>query len=227
MQLTITRDTYLKSRPFQSSELDDRQKTAVSAGTQFDIDRYQPSPNNHINVVMNDGTSHHVFVDHVSIVGNQANNNPIEKPSASQPKTGAFKLPGFTSTFYLSDPIIPRGNFTWSEATRNGSRLPADVSIVENILGIAKVMQAVRGHLGDRAITVTSWYRPPAVNRRVGGASGSYHILGKAVDFAVAGLPPAEVYKRLDPWWGNRGGLASARGFTHIDDRGGRARWRY
>ena len=84
---------------------------------------------------------------------------------------------------------------------------------------------------GGRRIQINSWYRDPITNKAVGGASQSRHMAGDAVDFLVvegAGyLNPFDVYGRLDPWWGNRGGLASSSLFTHIDVRGYKARWHY
>jgi len=137
----------------------------------------------------------------------------------------SIKLPGFVSTFYLNQPIISGGNFTWGEATKNGTRIPTSKDIVENILAMANHMQAVRQRLGDRPIIVTSWYRDPASNRAAGGASNSYHLTGKAVDFQVPGMANPEVQRRLDAWWGDRGGMGSYPGFTHLDCRGYRSRW--
>ena len=90
---------------------------------------------------------------------------------------------------------------------------------------MARRMQEVRARLGNRTITITSWYRPPAVNRAVGGARNSTHIRGHGVDFVVAGLSPRAAQRILDPWW--PGGLGYGSSFTHLDNRGYRARWNY
>ena len=92
---------------------------------------------------------------------------------------------------------------------------------------MAEVMEDVRAKFGDRPIQVNSWYRDPATNAAVGGASASRHMQGDAVDFVVKGIPCHEVFRELDPWWRDRGGLASSSVFTHIDGRGYRARWSY
>ncbi|MEM9088555.1 MAG: D-Ala-D-Ala carboxypeptidase family metallohydrolase [Cyanobacteria bacterium P01_F01_bin.53] len=149
-------------------------------------------------------------------------------PTSSRPApTGPFRLPGFTSTFFLSEPIIPNGNFTWAEATKNGSRIPVSRSVVYGIIRIARVMEEVRSRLGDRPIRVNSWYRDPATNRAVGGSRYSRHMSGDAVDFVVIGVHSYTVYDRLNSWWGSQGGLASSSVFTHIDARGYYARWSY
>jgi hypothetical protein len=124
-----------------------------------------------------------------------------------------------------SEPIIKDGNFTWNEATRNGSRLPVDKEVTDRIILAAEKMQEIRKLLGDKPITVTSWYRPPLVNKAVRGASNSQHLLGWAVDFVHSELKPLEVYRRLDNW--HKGGLGKANTFTHIDLRRENARWDY
>ena len=57
---------------------------------------------------------------------------------------------------------------------------PAEV--VCNLNALAKnVLQPLRDYFGH-AITVTSGYRSPKVNKAVGGAKNSDHLLGKAAD---------------------------------------------
>lgn len=118
-------------------------------------------------------------------------------------------------------------NFTWEEATKGGTRLPPNQEIEQRIVRMANALEEVRSLFGDKPIAITSWYRPPSVNRSVGGAKYSRHLHGDAVDFTVQGVAPLEVYARLDPWWGNRGGLGKHCAFTHIDLRGNKARWDY
>ncbi|MEL6903169.1 MAG: D-Ala-D-Ala carboxypeptidase family metallohydrolase [Cyanobacteria bacterium J06606_4] len=152
--------------------------------------------------------------------------DPTPEPPRPKP-TGPFRLPGFRSTFYLSEPIVPNGNFTWAEATKNGSRIPVSRDVVYGIIRIARVMEEGRSRLGDRPIRVNSWYRDPASNRAVGGARYSRHLSGDAIDFVVIGVHAYTVYDRLNSWWGSQGGLASSSIFTHIDARGYYARWSY
>lgn len=151
---------------------------------------------------------------------------PQPEPPQEKP-TGPFRLPGFSSTFYLSEPIIPDGNFTWAEATKSGSRIPESRDIAYGIIRIARVMEEVRSRMGNRPISVNSWYRDPASNKAAGGATYSRHMSGDAVDFVVTGIHAYTVYAELNSWWGSRGGLASSSIFTHIDARGYYARWSY
>ncbi|NEO35989.1 MAG: DUF882 domain-containing protein [Moorea sp. SIOASIH] len=174
----------------------------------------------------------YVFCDHVEIEGSEPDNTPKDQQQSNLIKinsdqTAPIQLPGYNKTFYLSEAIITGGHFSWAEATKNGTRIPTDKSIVEGILKIAEVMEEVREYFGNRPIVVNSWYRDPVTNRKVGGATRSRHLSGDAVDFVVEGISPMSVNKRLDSWWGSRGGLASGSCFTHIDARGHRVRWRY
>jgi uncharacterized protein YcbK (DUF882 family) len=105
-------------------------------------------------------------------------------------------------------------------------RRPANANVIYGILRIATAMEDIRKRYGV-PITVNSWYRDPATNNAVGGASQSRHLLGDALDFVVPGRHPFDVYADLDGWWGSRGGLASSNTFTHIDARGYRSRWSY
>ena len=242
VQLKVTNDTWFKLSAAASSSLDDSQKVFIDDGEEFEIHSYgrdKTCGKYHIKVAFKNvalgpqkRNTWYVFTPHILLDGNELNNKPNDKPDpnpiliTAKPQ-GPFKLPGFKSTFYLNQPIIKGGNFSWAEATKNGSRIPTHKNVVYRILRIADVMEEVREYMGGRSITVNSWYRDPITNRRVGGARNSRHIQGDAVDFVVAGIPPMKVHRKLESWWGSRGGIASATVFTHIDARGYRARWSY
>ena len=72
--------------------------------------------------------------------------------------------------------------FTVGEVTNcQTCRIPTDDNIKQNIFALAQELDKVREAWGS-GIIVTSWYRPPAVNKAVGGVSNSQHIYGKAAD---------------------------------------------
>ena len=232
--LIVLNDTIFKTSIKQSRELPASEKVLVAGGRQFDLHSHEPAPENHVKIALLGAAAlvpgrnvWYAYGPHVRIEGNEPDNQPSDLSKPKPVLTGPFNLSGFESTFYLSGHIHKGGNFTWAEATKNGTRIPNSREIVENILAIADVMDEIRELFGNRPIIVTSWYRDPATNRRVGGSSRSRHMKGDAVDFVVQGIKPNEVQRRLDPWWGSRGGLASASSFTHIDKRGYRARWDY
>ncbi|MBE9077108.1 DUF882 domain-containing protein [Romeria aff. gracilis LEGE 07310] len=148
---------------------------------------------------------------------------PVPKPSPLPPRPDRWT----PSNIQLDATIIPNGNFTWAEATHGGTRMPPNQATVEAIIRIAKLAQQARDRIG-RPFVVTSWYRPPAINRRVGGASQSRHIVGDAMDFYVNGLTGNQVYQSLSPWWpGGLGRYTKFPRLAHIDSRSYRARWRH
>lgn len=125
----------------------------------------------------------------------------------------------------LAASIIPNGSFTWAEATQGGTRMPPNQATVNAIVRIATLAQRARDRIG-RPFHITSWYRPAEINRKVGGASQSRHVVGDAIDFYCVGLSGNQVYRALDPWW--TGGLGRYRQFPylcHLDARNYRARW--
>ena len=247
--LEVVGDTIFKSEPAQSSQLGDPDKVLVKKGTVFLLNSYAQPDKNHVRVALQGAflgpqnrTTWHAYVPDIQISGTEIGNHPKDQ-GPGQPANPADRgmpltLPGFSGTYYSNDPIQPknrygvRGNFTWGEALHvNRStgryRRPANAGVVHGILKVADVMEQIRKMYGDKPLQINSWYRDPATNRAVGGARVSRHLTGDAVDFVVPGVRCSDVYARLNPWWGSRGGLASSSVFTHIDVRGYRARWSY
>ena len=243
VKLKVISDTLFKLRPVLSSQLAPDEKVFVKNGTEFEIVDSENAVGNHVRVTLattglgdRDLKTWYAYAPDITIEGNPPNNTPnpvppkVPAPPAPTPvdrPTGPFRLPGFSSTFYLSEPVIPNGHFTWAEATRNGERIPESRDIVYGMIRVAGALEEVRSRMGNRVITVNSWYRDPASNRAAGGALYSRHMSGDAVDFVVVGVHAYTVYDSLNSWWGSRGGLASSSIFTHIDTRGYYARWSY
>lgn len=94
----------------------------------------------------------------------------------------------------------------------------------DNILSLAKALQGIRDKFG-KPITITSGWRSLRVNRYVGGASASRHLLAQAADIVVAGMSPKEVQRVLDKSW--QGGLGYGDTFTHLDIRPVQTRFDY
>lgn len=79
-------------------------------------------------------------------------------------------------------------NFTLAELTKTNTGLPNALPkhLEGNLRALAEnVLQPARDALG--AIEVTSCYRSPEVNRKVGGASKSQHVQAQAADLKYAG----------------------------------------
>ena len=118
-------------------------------------------------------------------------------------------------------------NFSWSEMTKGGTRIPVSEIITQRIVKLCKYMDKVRAYLGDKPIIVTSAYRDPVFNRSVKGASDSRHMYGDAIDFYVHGMDVVDTFYKLKEYH-LKGGLAVGNGFVHLDMRpGSPARWTY
>ena len=83
-------------------------------------------------------------------------------------------------------------------------------------------LETLRYRLGDKALIINSGYRSPSHNKKVGGASGSQHLYGKAADIVVRGVKPSVVYKEADKMFN---GVGKYNTFTHVDTRSYKARF--
>lgn len=143
---------------------------------------------------------------------------------------GKFKLPGFQSTFDMTKNIGDGKYFTWAEALHfeGGSngwyREPTSKVVVEGILKQATQLNKFREFI-DKPIIVTSWYRDPVTNRRVGGVRDSYHVRGLATDFIVPGLSPYQIIHAAKEF-GWKGGMGQYTSFVHLDSRNYAVFWR-
>ncbi|MGF1459326.1 MAG: D-Ala-D-Ala carboxypeptidase family metallohydrolase [Leptolyngbyaceae cyanobacterium] len=238
IRLWVNSDTVFKARPTLSSQLPAKEKVFVAKNTAFGLQSYSEVEGNYLKVHLSgtglgedNRTIWYTFAPDIELEGTEPNNCPEDRNPAGRVELGdrgeTLNLPGFQGTFNTRDPILAGGYFTWGQATHGGTRLPTSTEVIYGMIRIAEALEEIRVLFGSRPIKVISWYRDPATNLRVGGIKTSRHITGDGVNFMVEGVHPFEVYAQLDPWWGAKGGLASASTFTHIDARGYRARWSY
>lgn len=130
----------------------------------------------------------------------------------------AVKTYSKTSTVSLS------ANFKASEFSCKGSGCCSTVMIDEQLV---VYLQKIRDHFG-KSITITSGYRCPTHNSRVGGATGSRHSKGQAADIVVQGVAPREVAKYAESIGIKGIGLyetAKDGHFVHIDTRDYKSFW--
>jgi len=231
--LRVIENTVLKQRPLPLSELSEDDVVAVRPGQTWRLQSYAFQDvdghnfNNHVKFAfkypkdaINGLNTWHAFNQHVQvemdgrIVYPATNSAPAEFP---QYLGISFNLPGNVSTFYTDQPIIPGGNFTWGEATKDATRIPENIQIVDNIVALAQQLQQARNQL-QRPFQVNSWYRPPAINAAVGGAFRSYHLIGQAADLAVSGLSGRQVANQVFSWWpGGIGIYSHLPNVIHLD----------
>ena len=90
-------------------------------------------------------------------------------------------------------------NFTLEEMYKSTTAIrlgidntPSDI-VVKNLLQLCKrVLQPLRDHM-DEFIKVSSGYRSPDLNKKIGGSKSSQHCLGQAADISC-GERTAEMY---------------------------------
>jgi hypothetical protein len=237
--LKILQDTVFKRRPLSSNQLAPNEMGAVKKGTIFDLDSYAYADANgkdfdsHVKFALSNPKQYinglntwYVYEQHIQVlldgklvypkaVPIQLNTTPAPQPVKPAIASGpSISLPGYSSQFFLNQPIIPGGSFTWAEATRDGTRIPKTQKIVDNMMALAKALEQPRNQIG-RPFIITSWYRPPEVNNSTfGAASNSQHLYGKAIDFYVDGMTPREIQQALE-WW--PGGMGTYSSWNHLD----------
>lgn len=133
-------------------------------------------------------------------------------------KSGISMLLPTNEIVYSNQWIIPGIPLTWGEFTKNCSRKFIEKSHVANAIQYAKTWGWVRERVNE-PIGMTSGYRPPNVNRSVGGASQSQHLYGSAGDIFLLSGNNVKLYRICleSPFGGIGNGLC--KGFVHTDIR--------
>lgn len=125
-------------------------------------------------------------------------------------------------TVYANELIVAGIPLTWGEVTKgcDPERNPESRTVINNIIRAAKGFGKIREQYG-LPIAITSAYRPPSVNRRIGGARFSQHINGLALDIAPSDGNFSRLLQicRASDCTGLGRGMH--RGFIHIDWRTG------
>lgn len=244
--LRATKDTVLKRRPVQSSELTPEELIQVNKDSTYDLHSYAYSDqqggfNGHIKFAINKPEHYlkgistwYVYEGHAQVEFDGKVVYPVPtiavptpQPTSSPPTYSGRKLtlPGGRGTVFTDQPIIAGSSFNWGEATHDGDRIPQSVEHLNNIIALAKQLERARKQIG-KPFRITSWYRPEPWNSRVGGARRSQHLSGKAVDIVVAGFSGRQLGNQFLPWW--PGGLGIYPGnrqhILHLDV-GPRRKW--
>ena len=126
-------------------------------------------------------------------------------------------------------PNITLGEFALGQPAR---RFTAQHQ-VDTAAELAAFLERVRRAFGDKRVSITSGYRPPAINKMVHGAISSEHLYNApgvgAVDFYLDGADIKAVQSWCDKYWPYSVGYGADRGFVHLGSRIGkpRVRWEY
>lgn len=90
---------------------------------------------------------------------------------------------------------------------------------------LVEVLEDVRAHF-NAPVIITSGYRTPEYNAKIGGAKNSQHTKGKAADIRVKRVLASKVQQYLKHKYWDTYGIGSYWNFTHIDTREKKARWK-
>lgn len=144
--------------------------------------------------------------------------------AAAEPETAKLR-PGSPFTARIT-PHIRLGEFALDQPAR---RFTAQHQI-DTAAELAAFLERVRTQFGGKPIVITSGYRPPAINKSVGGASGSEHLYNApgvgAVDFVIQDADMMAVQRWCDQNWPYSLGYAAPQ-FIHLGIRQGRPRIRW
>ena len=90
---------------------------------------------------------------------------------------------------------------------------------------LVEVLEDVRTYFNNPVI-ITSGYRTPEYNKKVGGVKNSQHTKGTAADIKVKTVQAKAVQNYLSKKYPNKYGIGRYNNFTHIGVREKKARWR-
>ena len=117
-------------------------------------------------------------------------------------------------------------NFNLNEFNKHN--FPLTETILRNIQELAKNLQVLRDEV-KKPIKITSGYRDPSFNKKIGGATQSRHITGQAADLKIEGYTPKQVAAIIEKLIAagkmKQGGLGIYSTWIHYDIRLTKARW--
>lgn len=99
--------------------------------------------------------------------------------------------------------------------------------LIQDVTSLAMNLQKIRDEIKE-PIKITSGYRMPLYNKKVGGSKGSYHTKGLAADL-ITDISPKDLKDVIEVLISkgeiSQGGIGLYKTFLHYDIRGYSARW--
>ena len=236
--ITALKDTWLKKDPTaQASSLPENQKVFVPQGKTYGVENFKVASGGHYLVELASGAGKWYIYDPQDEGHWDTYWESRENDSAHTPENPLRDYDSNLTIDWSNNSQQISRYFNVGEVTKGqADRRPVNGSSEEkNILALAQQLDLIRESWGS-SILVTSWYRPPTVNRRIGGASRSQHIYGRAADIKPVSGSLFNFQSWLDKYWYGALGYGARRGFVHIDTRNNKgwksggskgARWNY
>jgi len=88
--------------------------------------------------------------------------------------------------------------FKSQSAVRHGiDNTTTNEVVLDNMRHVAELFEQIRAHFGV-PIGISSFYRSPALNKKIGGAKNSQHTLGEAIDIDAdifGGVTNAQIFE--------------------------------
>lgn len=82
-------------------------------------------------------------------------------------------------------------------AARHDIAMDPPIEVIDNLRRLCvDILQPLRDTI-DLSITISSGYRPPELNRLIGGSTTSAHPYGRAADIIINGMDPLDVAKTI------------------------------
>ena len=206
LTITASADTWLKKAAAPADELPAGQKLAAAKGQRFGVVAITELPHTaHLEVKLAAGAG-------TWIIWQPHWSGFSELPKA--PPSGSIDWSDFSAAVGC---YLTVGEVLQFDPRRCPSADSADIG---RLLNTASQFDAVRRAWGN-PLGVTSFYRPEPINSQVGGARGSQHVPGCAMDIYPIGQSLNEFYSWIYPRWTGGLGDGRNRGFLHLDTRGG------
>lgn len=113
----------------------------------------------------------------------------------------------------------PSRHFSWREvASKDGAPYPMKWRSTR-LVQLLRLAEEIRERCGGLPLTVSSAYRSPAHNRRIGGARHSQHVEGLALDLKPPKGWSVTRFHALIKTFARVRGLGKYRTFVHVDIR--------